>query len=63
VARACQHFRGNIPSGYVKYRSSVVKLVYKKGFASNIAYLDMPYGKEWLEQWQVDDLLKAERWQ
>jgi len=53
VANACQHFEGELPNGYVKYRSTAVKLVYKKGFAANIAYLEMPYGKEWLERWQV----------
>ena len=57
MARSCQHFEGDIPNGYVEYLSLVVKLVYKRGFASNIAYLDLPSGRQWLEQWQVNNLI------
>jgi len=59
VARACQHFEGELPNGFVNYRHTVVELIYKKGFAANIAYLNMPYGKEWLERWQVNKLIQS----
>lgn len=59
VAKSCQHFKGDLPEGfYLYYGSIAVKFVRKKGFAANIGYLDLPDRKVWLEQWQVDNLMK-----
>ena len=58
VAKACQHFKGEIPNGFMFHYSSVAKLVYKKGFADKIAYLDKPSGKVWLSQYELNDLRK-----
>lgn len=56
VAKACQHFKGDLPEGYVYYRYSAALFVRKRGFAANIGYLDLPSGKHWLEQWEIDRL-------
>ena len=56
VARSCMHFEGDLPDGYLLYRGIAVKFVRKKGFASNIGYLDLRK-KVWLEQGQVDNLI------
>lgn len=55
VAKSCIHFKGDLPNGYFKYRSIAVRFIRKKGFASNIGYLDLPK-KVWLEQGQLNNL-------
>ena len=59
IARACQHFEGELPEGYYYYRYSAVKFVRKRGFAANIGYLDLLSGRQWLEQWELDRLQES----
>jgi len=56
VAKCCQHFKGDLPKGYVYYRFSAAKFVRKRGFAANIGYLDLPSGRKWLEEWELHRL-------
>ncbi len=56
VASACIHFKGDLPNGFLQYRGIAVRFIRKRGFASNIGYLDLPK-KVWLEQWQVNNLV------
>ena len=55
VASACMYFKGDLPNGFLQYRGMAVQFVRKKGFASNIGYLDLPK-KVWLEQGQLNRL-------
>lgn len=59
VAKACIHFEGDLPDGHLMYRGFAVRFTRKRGFASNIGYMDLPSGRKWLEQWQVNDLIAA----
>ena len=56
-AKFCQHFKGDMPNGYIKYQNNVVQLIYKRGFGANIAYLNMPHGKVWLDQSKLTSLM------
>jgi len=58
IAEHCQHFKGEIPNGFIKYRSCVSRLVYKRGFADNIAYVQRPHEKMWLNRYQLNELLR-----
>ncbi len=56
VAKGCQYFKGEIPNGFMFHYGSVAKLVYKKGFADKIVYLDKTSGKVWLSYVELVDL-------
>jgi len=55
---SCQHFGGEIPNGFVRYYSSVSRLIYKRGFADKIAYIQRPNRKIWFSRYKLNNLLK-----
>ena len=55
VAKSCMYFKGDLPNGFLQYRGIAVQFIRKKGFASNIGYLDLPK-KVWLAQEQLRNL-------
>jgi len=55
VAKSCHYFEGEIPKGFIRYRSSTAKFV-ENHWRGHAGYLDTRNGKKWITWSLLHDL-------